>query len=163
DLFGNALVSNYAWIFTTGAGPDCPCGGFSTSDLPSNPSVDDPTSVELGVKFTVDSNGYIAGVSFFKGLGKTGTHPGRLGTESGKLLASALFTNETASGWQEVGFGTPVAVTAGTVYVASYHAPNGNYAADANYFALAGVDSGPVNLLQDGVSGGNGVYAYSSG
>ena len=36
----------------------------------------------------------------------------------------------------------PVDITAGTTYVASYHAPNGNYASNLDYFAAAGVDSG---------------------
>ena len=58
-------------------------------------------------------------------------------------------------------FGAAVAVSAGQVYVASYHAPNGQYAVDGGYFANSGVDTGPVNLLQDGAAGGNGVYAYS--
>jgi len=55
-----------------------------------------------------------------------------------------------------------VSVTAGTVYVASYFAPVGHYAADAGYFATAGVDNGLLHALKDGVSGGDGVYAYGS-
>ncbi|HEY8113761.1 MAG TPA: DUF4082 domain-containing protein [Actinomycetes bacterium] len=54
---------------------------------------------------------------------------------------------------------SPVAITAGTVYVASYLAPAGHYAADNSYFASAGVDNAPLHALQDGVSGGDGVYA----
>ncbi len=53
---------------------------------------------------------------------------GDLWTASGALLASATFTNETASGWQQVNFSTPVSITAGTTYVASYHTNTGNYA-----------------------------------
>ena len=53
-----------------------------------------------------------------------------------------------------------MAITAGTVYVASYFAPAGHYAGDGGYFATAGVDNGPLHALKDGVSGGNGVYAY---
>jgi hypothetical protein len=34
--------------------------------------------------------------------------------------------------------------------------------ADNNYFAANGVDNPPVHLLRDGVSGGNGVYAYGA-
>jgi len=49
------------------------------------------------------------------------------------------------------------------VYVASYLAPNGRYAGDNGYFASAGFDSPPLHALQNGVSGGNGVYAYGSG
>ena len=55
-----------------------------------------------------------------------------------------------------------MSITAGTVYVASYLAPAGHYAADCGYFAAAGVDSPPLHALRDGVSGGNGVYAYGT-
>ena len=85
--------------------------------------------VELGVKFRADVSGFITGVRFYKGAGNTGTHIGSLWTSGGTLLAQATFSNETASGWQQVNFGAPVAVTANTVYVASYFAPNGGYAA----------------------------------
>jgi len=56
---------------------------------------------------------------------------------------------------------TPVPIAAGTVYVASYHTNTGFYAGDNGYFA-AGVDNGPLHALQNGVDGGNGVYAYGS-
>lgn len=162
DLFGNPLTNDFSWSFTTNDGPDCPCTGFAPSATPLIPSESDTSSTELGVKFTVDLDGYISGIRFYKGSGNNGPHTGSLWSEGGELLATAVFTNETSSGWQQVDFDEPVAVTAGTVYVASYHAPNGRYASDVGFFA-AGVDSGPVNLLQDGLSGNNGVYAYSSG
>jgi hypothetical protein len=85
---------------------------------------------------------------------------GALWTLAGQLLASANFTAETTSGWQQVNFTTPVAITAGTVYVASYFAPVGHYAGDNFAFANAGVDAPPLHVLQDGTSGGNSVYAY---
>ena len=59
-------------------------------------------------------------------------------------------------------FANAVPITANTVYVASYFAPNGNYAADSQFFANAGVYKAPIRLLQDGASGGNGVYAYGA-
>jgi len=106
--------------------------------------------------------GRITGIRFYKGAGNTGTHVGTLWTSTGTKLASATFTSETASGWQQVNFATPVAVSAGTVYVASYYAPAGHYAGDNNAFATAGVDNPPLHALQDGSSGGNGTYAYNS-
>ena len=72
------------------------------------------------------------------------------------------FSGETASGWQQVNFTTPVAITANTVYVASYHANTGHYSVNSNYFASAGVDNAPLHALANGVSGGNGVYAYGA-
>ena len=165
DAAGNALSSNTVWSFTTAAPvppPTCPCGGFSSSATPANASVADPSAVELGVRFTADVNGFITGIRFYKGAGNTGTHIGNLWSAAGVQLATATFTAETASGWQQVNFASPVAINANTVYVASYFAPNGNYAADSNYFATNGVDNPPVHLLKDGVGGSNGLYTYGS-
>ena len=159
DFAGNALAANASWTFTTASGPTCPCGAWSPTATPSTPSVNDPGAVELGVKFRADLDGFITGIRFYKGSGNTGTHTGSLWTLDGLLLATATFTNETTTGWQQANFAAPVAITANTVYVASYFAPNGNYAGDNNFFASAGVDNPPVHLLRDGVNGGNGVYA----
>ncbi len=161
DLAGNALAASFVWAFTTAAGPACPCGGWDDLATPTNPAVADPGPVELGVKFTADIGGFITGVRFYKGAGNTGTHVGNLWTSSGTLLATATFTGESASGWQQVSFANPVAISANTVYVASYFAPNGNYAADSQFFANSAVNNPPIRLLQDGVSGGNGVYGYA--
>ena len=162
DLAGNALGANVIWSFTTAAGPTCPCSGWSSSTIPTNPSVADPSAVELGVKFRTDISGLITGIRFYKGSGNTGTHVGNLWTAAGQLLATATFTSESTSGWQQVNFAAPVAIAANTVYVASYFAPNGNYAGDNSYFANSGVDNGVVHLLRDGVNGGNGIYAYGA-
>jgi hypothetical protein len=118
--------------------------------------------VELGVKFQSDVNGSITGIRFYKASTNSGTHVGNLWTSTGTLLATATFTNETASGWQQVNFSTPVAISANTVYVASYHTSVGHYSADENYFASQGVDNWPLQALANGVSGPNGVYAYGS-
>jgi Domain of unknown function (DUF4082)/Bacterial Ig-like domain/Bacterial Ig domain len=162
DLAGNA-ANSVTWSFTTDAGPSCPCSGWGNTTTPGNPSVNDPSAIELGVKFRTDLNGFITGVRFYKGVNNTGTHTGSLWTSTGQLLANATFTGETATGWQQVTFATPVAVTANTVYLASYYAPNGNYAGDNNFFASTGLDNGPVHLLRSGVSGSNGVYRYGAG
>ncbi len=162
DLSGNALASDFAWTFTTGTGPTCPCTAWTSSTTPGTASEPDASAVEVGVKFRTDVNGLITGIRFYKGTGNTGTHVGNLWTAAGQLLATATFINETATGWQQVTFSNPVPVTANTTYVASYFAPNGRYAADAGFFANAGVDNSPVHLLKDGESGGNGVYNYGA-
>ena len=120
------------------------------------------SAVELGVKFNSDVAGSITGIRFYKAGANTGTHVGNLWTSTGTLLATATFTGETASGWQQVNFATPVSITANTVYVASYHANIGHYSFDNNYFLANGVNNPPLHALTNGVSGGNGVYAYSS-
>ena len=110
------------------------------------------------MKFRSDIAGYITGVRFYKGAGNTGTHVGHLWTASGTLLATATFTAETASGWQQVDFAQPVQIQANTTYVASYFAPNGHYAFNSAYFASAGVDSGVLHALSNAAAGGNGVF-----
>src|SRR6266850_401615 len=106
----------------------------------------DPSAVELGVRFRSDTSGYITGIRFFKHAPNTGTHVGNLWSNAGVLLATATFTAETATGWQQVNFGTPVAITANTIYVASYHTNVGRYAASPNYFKT-GVDNAPLHAL----------------
>ena len=162
DAAGNALAANKTWSFTTGAAASCPCDAFGPSAVPANPAVVDPQPVELGVRFTADVAGFVTGIRFYKGSTNTGTHLGHVWTNSGTLLGTATFSSETASGWQQVNFSTPVAVAANTVYVASYFTPTGNYAANSAYFATTGVDNPPLHLLKDGVAGGNGVYSYGA-
>ena len=106
------------------------------------------------MKFTADTNGLITGLRFYKGAGNTGTHVGNLWTSGGQLLASATFSNETVSGWQQVSLTTPVAITAGTVYVASYHTTVGNYAYTANLFATP-VDNPPLHAPSKPLQIGN--------
>jgi hypothetical protein len=120
------------------------------------------SAVELGVKFRSDVPGSISGIRFYKATANTGTHSGHLWSSAGTLLASATFTGESASGWQQVNFATPVAIASNTVYVASYYAAVGHYSLNGSYFASKGVDNPPLHALTNGVSGGNGVYAYST-
>ena len=120
------------------------------------------SAVELGVKFNSDTAGSITGIRFYKASANTGTHVGSLWTSTGTLLATATFAGEIASGWQQVNFATPVSISANTVYVASYHANIGHYSFDNNYFSTNGVNNPPLHAPATGVSGGNGIYIYSS-
>ena len=98
---------------------------WASSATPKTLSDSETASVELGMKFRSDSAGSICGVRFYKSTTNTGTHVGSLWSSNGALLARATFSQESASGWQQVNFATPVAVTANTVYVVSYLAPQG--------------------------------------
>ncbi|WP_308250072.1 DUF4082 domain-containing protein [Sphaerisporangium fuscum] len=139
----------------------CPCTIWSSTTVPGAANSSDTRSVELGVKFRVTSAGYIRSLRFYKGTFNTGTHIGNLWTSTGQLLASATFTSESASGWQQVDFPVPVPVNINTTYVASYFAPNGRYAFDFGYFTTS-VVNGPLVALADGLDGGNGVYRYGA-
>ncbi|MBP1887289.1 DUF4082 domain-containing protein [Sinorhizobium mexicanum] len=134
---------------------------FAASDTPSVAATNDASSVELGVKFVASARGTITGLRYYKSAQDTGTHTGSLWTSTGTLLASATFTNETASGWQTVAFSQPITVSAGTSYVASYHS-NGRYAITPNYFGTSH-SSGALTAPSSATSGGNGVFAYGTG
>lgn len=133
---------------------------FSPGDTPSIVTVSDPNAVNLGVKFQASTNGTITGIRFYKGPQNTGTHIGALWSSVGSLLASATFANETASGWQQVNFSSPVSITANTTYIASYHTNTGEYSANGNYFANTYTNA-PLTAPSSASSGGNGVYAYN--
>uniref|UniRef100_Q02AW0 Allergen V5/Tpx-1 family protein n=1 Tax=Solibacter usitatus (strain Ellin6076) TaxID=234267 RepID=Q02AW0_SOLUE len=119
-------------------------------------------AVELGLKFRSDIAGQITGVRFYKNSYNTGVHSGSLWSANGQLLASGVFTNETATGWQTLTFSTPVSVAANTTYIASYHT---NAATASVGFELQsqGVDTPPLHALQTGVDGYNGVYIFGGG
>src|SRR5258706_5175463 len=134
---------------------------FSSSGTPAFPAVNDGQAIETGVKFRVTQAGYITGVRFYKGAANTGTHIGHLWSRTGTKLAEATFTSETTSGWQQVLFTTPVAVTTGVTYIASYFSSAGYYAVNNFYFTTA-VVNGPLRALADGEDGGNGVYIYTA-
>lgn len=119
----------------------------------------DSNSVEVGVKFTSSVAGSVTGVRFYKGSGNSGTHVGSLFTASGRLLAHATFSNETASGWQSVSFAKAVAITAGTEYVAAYLAPHGHYAVTVGGLSNS-VVAGPLTAIGNRVSA-DGLYSYS--
>ena len=132
-----------------------PVSGLFNSDTPANITWNDPNPVEVGVKFQSALAGQVTGLRFYKALKNIGTHVGNLWTDTGTLLASATFANETADGWQEVNVPTPVTLIPGQTYIASYHT-DGYYSADPAYFAS---DHLQWPLLAP-ASGGNGVFSY---
>lgn len=144
----DAVASNTIWASTA---------------VPTVADVGADSAVELGVSFKSDVNGYITGIRFYKSAANTGTHVGNLCSSTGTLLASATFTNETASGWQQVNFANPVAITACTVYVASYHSTIGHWSTDWNFFASSGVDNPPLHALANVSGTPDGRYSYGSG
>jgi hypothetical protein len=150
---------------------NCPCSIWGTNVTPTTKDSGDPASIEVGVKFRSDAYGYITGIRFYKASTNTGTHIGNLWTSTGQLLASATFTNETASGWQQVNFSQPVSINKSTTYVASYFAPKGHYSQDGSYFyttppmgtnpTITNVDSPPLHALRNTNGTVNGVFTYS--
>ena len=54
-------------------------------------------------------------------------------------------------------FDAPVAVTANTTYVVSYHTNVGHYSATGAYFSATGIDRPPLHAPASATVGGNGV------
>ncbi len=154
DLSDNAMASNVSSSFRTVDPP--PPTSIWSSATPGNTDVGEGDSLELGVRFTANTDGYIYGVRFYKSAANTGTHSGSLWSSSGQLLATGTFTGESTSGWQTLNFATPVAISAGATYVASYFAPNGHFSVDRSYFN-APLDSGSLHVPATG-----GVFAYGA-
>ncbi len=138
----------------------CPCSVWTPVTTPG-PVAIDASAVELGMKFQSDTAGFVTGVRFYKYSQNTGTHIGSLWTAAGVNLGTVVFGSETASGWQQASFPTPVAISTNTTYVISYHTNTGFYAAAASGFASQ-IDNAPLHALSNGASGGNGVYVYSA-
>jgi Domain of unknown function (DUF4082)/IPT/TIG domain/Glycosyl hydrolases family 16 len=147
--------------FTISPSAGCPCSLWSEAIVPAVAAYPDNQAIEVGVKFRADVAGYITGLRFYKGTTNTGTHTGHLWTANGTQLVSVTFANETAAGWQQVSFASPVAIAANATYVASYHTPSGHYAVDQGYFTAA-FTNGPLQALASGGAGGNGVYVYGA-
>ena len=67
---------------------NCPCNTiWSSSAAPTVSDAGDPTSINIGVKFRADNDGYIVGLRFYKAPLNTGVHIGALWSDSGTQLA----------------------------------------------------------------------------
>ena len=158
DDSGN-ITAAPASVQVNTSGPNSLFGARAPAGAPTT----DPDAVELGVKIVPQTNGFITGVRFYKGTGNSGPHVGNLWSAGGDNLASGTFSGESDTGWQTLTFESPVAVTAGTTYVASYFAPHGHYSVDPYTFSGSAWKAGPLVAPRSMTAGGNGVFRYGSG
>lgn len=143
-----------------------PGGAFGASA-----NVFDPGApVELGIKFRVTQSGTLDSIRFFKGNTNTGTHVGSVWDNNGNLLATVTFTGETATGWQQMKFPTPVVLVPGITYTASYWGSGLAYTAESGLLDNNDNVRGPFILIAGSTAStsvadpgneGNGVYKYS--
>ena len=80
-----------------------------------------------------------------------------LWSSTGTKLSEITFSGETASGWQQANFSSPVGIAANTTYVISYLAPKGYYANDQNY-AWSTLSAAPLHISGPAP----GVYSYGA-
>ena len=141
--------------------PQPPVGGdgsglWEDDVAPAALTDSDTSAVELGMKFRVNVDGEIAAIQFYETAESDGAHPVSLWTADGQQLATQNYDGGSGAGWREVAFDQPVNVHAGEIYIASYHAPQGRYAATDDFFWQS-VDGGEVTALDHA-----GVYNYGA-
>lgn len=157
------LAAQTVWSFTTTL---CPCSLMASTSAPSltgNPVQDGrvgsgPWSYEFGVKIQVTQPVSLVGIRFYKDTKETGTHVGRLWSSTGTLLASATFSGETASGWQQATLSSPVSLSVGTTYIVSVGI--NAYFGLTTFGLQTQITSGPLKSVADSQ---NGVYGASAG
>jgi hypothetical protein len=93
----------------------------------------------LGVKFTVNQDGYITHLAFYST--DTASHTVRLWNSSGVQIASATATGVGGNVWQRIAI-TPVAVTT-SWYIVSYRSGSGNFPYKGG---LSGTTTGSITI-----------------
>ncbi len=158
----NNVMASVSWNFTTGT-TSTTSTLWSNSVIPAVASANDTSRGRAWPKFTSDTAGSITGVRFYKGASNTGTHVAHLWSASGTLLASATFIDETATGWQQVSFASPVAIAANTTYVVSYFARCGWVCVEPELlYESRGWTMASFTHRRAATSSGNGVYRYGT-
>jgi Domain of unknown function (DUF4082)/Bacterial Ig-like domain/Bacterial Ig domain len=161
DLAGTPMAA-VTWTFrTAGAVGALPTSVWTSANVPAVASNPD-SAIEVGLRFSSTVDGIVTAIRFYKGAANSGLHVGHLWDLAGNLLGTAMFANESTSGWQEAPLGAPVTIAKNQVYVASYLAPAGGYAATAGMFAAGGVTRGPLRALGAPEVGANGVFRYGA-
>jgi len=129
------------------------CDGYHGPDTNNFCYATGEGGVELGVRFTTSVPIDVVGVRIYRV--DAGSVTGSLWSGDGtQQLATGSFAPKSDHGWQDLVFSQPVAIVPGQTYVASYHAPSGDYAFEYSYAFPKTV--GPITAL----GGVNGVYTY---
>lgn len=148
DVISDSVASGIDILSTTSL--------WANTIVPTGSSNYDPNPVSLGLQFFSDIAGYITGAKYYRGAHDTQAHMAQLWASKGHVLASENIPAYGHIGWQKVNFPTPVAITAGTIYVISYHVGDKYYVVNENYFTSEysnGTLHAPINA---------GVYKYGS-
>lgn len=141
--------------FTATATPSQVSGeSLFTNQVPALPNISDGVPYELGMKFQAARSGNVVALRYWKAAGDSGTHVGNvwsLNGQSGSLLASVTFANETVSGWQQQILPAPLAIAANTTYVVSVNTTG--YFADTPAGLAATIVNGDLLSVADNANG----------
>jgi hypothetical protein len=128
-----AAAGMIAAVTSAAAAPAAPPVGtavsiFSDTFTPKVAADSDRVPVELGIRFTPSSSGTVSALRYYQGRETRGVTDATLWSSDGTVLVHQKFSPSTTVGWRTVKLDTPVPLTGGRTYVASYNAPNGGYA-----------------------------------
>jgi hypothetical protein len=145
----------------------------ATPPFPLDTGDTNDTGVSLGVTLKPTVNGNFTSLWVYIGntnlTGTTGTatlYTGASWADTStpiSTLGQQTFSFRSSAGWQEIVLNSPIAATAGTIYIACIYFPNGHYAANANYFTAEVTSGTLVGLKGTGTPPydiGNGRYIY---
>ncbi|GGD75601.1 DUF4082 domain-containing protein [Microbacterium murale] len=113
------VVGNSAQATTTGI--------FADDLKPGVASDSDRVGVELGIRFTPEKSGSVTDLQYYQGRNAVGVTSATLWSSRGTVLAEVSFPESRTPGWRTIALDSPVQLTAGRTYVASYFAPKGGY------------------------------------
>lgn len=143
---------------------------FNSNIEPDSPGeqTDNDGAYTLGVQFNTSENGRILAIRFYKAIVQGVdsdtdiTYNVQLWSQSAlmPLGQGSAIIKAGVNGWQEIALATPVAITVGTTYIASYTTdPTGYYAFTSNFFTTAATNLPLTAPASDDVTNGNGVFA----
>jgi hypothetical protein len=155
---GMPMTSPKSWTFTTvpPSNGGTPFSLFTAESTPAIPAYNDSSAVTVGVRFSSDVDGTVTAIKFYAGPGNTGSQTVTLWSSSGSQLGTGT-SSASGTGWRTVALTSPVKITAGTTYTASYRAPAGHYAVTSGAFSSS-YSRGPLK-----VAAGGGTYRYPDG
>lgn len=139
-----------------------------TADGPFTSSADDP--VNLGHQFSVDTQGWVIGLRYFRGAVNVNPDELRLwradSSAAGTSLASVTPPAASTLGWQTVMLAVPVEITAGQIYKTVGHFPD-HYVATSGFWTSGDGAAGIVNGILTGQNndnslGGQGTFKYGA-
>lgn len=131
--------------------------GIFADDLTPTIAADpDDASVELGLRFRPQKSGRVTALQYYQSARASDVTRATLWSGSGTELARVSFSATTTIGWRTVQLPTPVTITAGSTYVASYHAPRGGYPTIERDLTTSRTENG------FDLPAGAGVYNYGS-
>ena len=144
---GVAMASATTWTFTTAAQT---FSLFTTTQAPTaaNSANGSTLPYTVGVRFSSNRAGKVTAIRYYATSANTGTTVSLWNATGGTRLATATTTG-TGTGWRTATFATPVNITAGASYVASYYAPAGRFPQTSGTFSSA-VTTGPLTVPASG-------------